>query len=138
MTYCSTAEVGGCVERWLAPTPVVTAVKVLERVSEQASASPPAMLPSVAALASRCGATIRRQAVLPRPSPNSQRGRNAELRRVIRQLQIDKRNLATENLSLLHRARLAEDLLARPRPRVRCAQGWRAAPMYPWSDVARS
>jgi hypothetical protein len=34
---------------------------------------------------------------------------NAELRRIIRQLQVDKRNLATENLSLLHRARLAED-----------------------------
>jgi len=33
---------------------------------------------------------------------------NAELRRIIRQLQIDKRNLATENLSLLHRARLAD------------------------------
>ncbi len=37
---------------------------------------------------------------------------NAELRPIIRQLQIDKRNLATENLSLLHRARLAEDRLA--------------------------
>jgi hypothetical protein len=37
---------------------------------------------------------------------------NAELRTIIRQLQIDKRNLATENLSLLHRARLAEDRLA--------------------------
>jgi hypothetical protein len=36
---------------------------------------------------------------------------NAELRRVVQQLQIDKRNLATENLSLLHRARLAEDRL---------------------------
>jgi hypothetical protein len=36
---------------------------------------------------------------------------NSELRRVIHQLQIDKRNLATENLSLLHRARLAEDRL---------------------------
>jgi hypothetical protein len=34
---------------------------------------------------------------------------NAELRRIVCQLQIDKRNLATENLSLLHRARLAED-----------------------------
>ncbi len=38
-------------------------------------------------------------------------GSNAELRRALRQLQIDKRNLATENLSLLHRARLAEDRL---------------------------
>ena len=37
---------------------------------------------------------------------------NSELRRVIHQLQIDKRNLATENLSLLHRARLAEDRFA--------------------------
>src|SRR5712692_4426496 len=37
---------------------------------------------------------------------------NAELRTIIRQLQIDKRNFATENLSLLHRARLAEDRLA--------------------------
>jgi hypothetical protein len=37
--------------------------------------------------------------------------RNAELRTIIRQLQIDKRNLATENLALLHRARLAEDRL---------------------------
>ncbi len=37
---------------------------------------------------------------------------NAELRAIIRQLQIDKRNLATENLSLLYRARLAEDRLA--------------------------
>lgn|SRR5579875_1352442 len=37
--------------------------------------------------------------------------RNAELRAVIRQLQIDKRNIATENLSLLYRARLAEDRL---------------------------
>jgi hypothetical protein len=36
---------------------------------------------------------------------------NAELRAVIRRLQIDKRNLATENLSLLYRARLAEDRL---------------------------
>jgi len=36
---------------------------------------------------------------------------NAELRTIIRQLRIDKRNLATENLSLLHRARLAEDRL---------------------------
>jgi hypothetical protein len=41
---------------------------------------------------------------------------NAELRRVIRQLQIDKRNLATENLSLLHRARIAEGrVIARDR-----------------------
>ena len=41
---------------------------------------------------------------------------NAELRAIIRQLQIDKRNLATENLSLLHRARLGEDrLVARNR-----------------------
>src|SRR5260370_14216670 len=41
---------------------------------------------------------------------------NSELKNIIRQLQIDKRNLATENLSLLHRARLAEDrLLARDR-----------------------
>jgi hypothetical protein len=38
-------------------------------------------------------------------------GSNAELRAIIRQLQIDKRNLATENLSLLHRTRLAEDRL---------------------------
>jgi predicted RNase H-like nuclease (RuvC/YqgF family) len=37
---------------------------------------------------------------------------NAELRRIIQQLQNDKRNLATENLALLHRARLAEDRLA--------------------------
>ncbi len=37
---------------------------------------------------------------------------NAELRGIIRRLQIDKRNLATENLSLLHRARLAEDRLS--------------------------
>ncbi len=36
---------------------------------------------------------------------------NVELRRLIRQLQIDKRNLATDNLSLLYRARLAEDRL---------------------------
>jgi hypothetical protein len=36
---------------------------------------------------------------------------NGELRAFIRQLQIDKRNLATENLSLLYRARLAEDRL---------------------------
>jgi hypothetical protein len=36
----------------------------------------------------------------------------SELRQDIRQLQADKRNLATENLSLLHRARLAEDRLA--------------------------
>jgi hypothetical protein len=38
--------------------------------------------------------------------------RNAELRTIIRQLQIDKRNLATENQSLLHRARLADGRLA--------------------------
>jgi hypothetical protein len=45
---------------------------------------------------------------------------NTELRRALRQLQIDKRNLATENLSLLHRARLAEDrLCARDRELVR-------------------
>jgi hypothetical protein len=37
--------------------------------------------------------------------------KNTELRRVIHQLKIDKRNLATESLSLLHRARLAEDRL---------------------------
>jgi hypothetical protein len=37
---------------------------------------------------------------------------NGRLRGIIHQLQIDKRNLATENLSLLHRARLAEDRLA--------------------------
>jgi hypothetical protein len=37
--------------------------------------------------------------------------RNAELRTIIRQLQIDKRNLATENLAPLHRARLAQDRL---------------------------
>jgi hypothetical protein len=36
---------------------------------------------------------------------------NAELRAIIRQLQVDKRDLATENLSLLHRARLAEERL---------------------------
>jgi hypothetical protein len=36
---------------------------------------------------------------------------NAELRRVVQQLRMDKRNLATENLSLLHRARLAEERL---------------------------
>jgi hypothetical protein len=36
---------------------------------------------------------------------------NTELRRVVHQLRIDKRNLATENLSLLCRARLAEDRL---------------------------
>jgi hypothetical protein len=36
---------------------------------------------------------------------------NVELRCTLRQLQIDKRNLATENLSLLHRAQLAEDRL---------------------------
>lgn len=36
---------------------------------------------------------------------------NAELRSVIRQLEIDKRNLATDNLSLLYRARLAEGRL---------------------------
>ena len=36
---------------------------------------------------------------------------NTELRAVVRQLQLDKRNLATENLSLLHRTRLAEDRL---------------------------
>lgn len=35
----------------------------------------------------------------------------AELQRIIQQLQIDKRNLASENLSLFHRARLAEDWL---------------------------
>ena len=40
------------------------------------------------------------------------KARNTELRQAIRQLQTDKRNLATENLSLLHRARLAEDRLA--------------------------
>ena len=38
-------------------------------------------------------------------------GSNRQLRRLIHQLKIDKRNLATENLSLLHRARLAEDRL---------------------------
>jgi len=37
--------------------------------------------------------------------------KNAELRRIIHQLRIDKRNIATENLSLLHRARLAEGRL---------------------------
>jgi hypothetical protein len=37
---------------------------------------------------------------------------NAELRGVIRQLRMNKRDLATENLTLLHRARLAEDRLA--------------------------
>lgn len=37
--------------------------------------------------------------------------RNAGLRRLIHQLKIDKRNLATENRSLLHRARVAEDRL---------------------------
>jgi hypothetical protein len=36
---------------------------------------------------------------------------NAELRRLVQQLRMDKRNLATENLSLLHRARLAEERL---------------------------
>jgi len=36
---------------------------------------------------------------------------SAGLRRLVQQLQIDKRNLATENLSLLHRARLAEERL---------------------------
>ena len=34
---------------------------------------------------------------------------NSELPRVIHQPEIDKRNLVTENLSLLHRTRLAED-----------------------------
>jgi hypothetical protein len=38
-------------------------------------------------------------------------GSNAELRAIIRQLQIDKRNLATENLLFLYRTRLAEDRL---------------------------
>lgn len=37
---------------------------------------------------------------------------NAELRRLVHQLRMDKRNLATENLALLHRARLAEERLA--------------------------
>jgi hypothetical protein len=36
---------------------------------------------------------------------------NGELRAIIRQLQIDKRNLATENLTLFHRALLAKDRL---------------------------
>ena len=36
---------------------------------------------------------------------------NAKLRRLVQQLQMDKRKLATENLSLLHRARLAEERL---------------------------
>src|SRR5487761_776372 len=64
---------------------------------------------------------------------------NAELRGVIRQLRMNKRNLATENLSLLHRARLAEDrlrardrelaLLKRPVPaRVIPSRSNRAAP----------
>jgi hypothetical protein len=45
---------------------------------------------------------------------------NAELRQVIHQLKIDKRNLATENLSLLHRARIAEDrVIARDRDLAR-------------------
>ncbi len=52
---------------------------------------------------------------------------NAELRRLVQQLQMDKRNLATENLSLLHRARLAEERLPRSRPRAFFAQAlWRA------------
>jgi hypothetical protein len=42
--------------------------------------------------------------------------RASELRAIIRRLHNDKRNLATENLSLLHRARLGEDrLVARNR-----------------------
>lgn len=45
---------------------------------------------------------------------------NAELRRVVHELRIDKRNVATENLSLLHRARLAEDRL--------CGRGGRECP----------
>ena len=40
---------------------------------------------------------------------------NKELRRAIRRLRTDKRNLATENLALLHRARVAEAKL-RPAP----------------------
>jgi hypothetical protein len=60
------------------------------------------------------------EAAASRPTPASDlaatvarlEANNSELRRVIHQLQIDKRNLATENLSLLHRARLAEDRLA--------------------------
>jgi hypothetical protein len=45
---------------------------------------------------------------------------NRELRRVIHQLKIAKRNLATENVSLLHRARIAEDrVIARDRELAR-------------------
>ncbi len=52
---------------------------------------------------------------------------NAELRGIIRRLQIDKRNLATENLSLLHRARLAEDRL---RARDRELAGLQRLPIH--------
>ncbi len=60
------------------------------------------------------------EAAASRPIPSSDlaatvarlEARNAELRAIIWQLRIDKRNLATENLSLLHHARLAEDRLA--------------------------
>jgi peptidoglycan hydrolase CwlO-like protein len=53
---------------------------------------------------------------------------NAELRRIIRQLQADKRNLATENLSLLHRARLAEDRLRARDHTITIAEKNRANP----------
>src|SRR5260370_41756180 len=52
---------------------------------------------------------------------------NAELRGIIRRLQIDKRNLATENLSLLHRARVAEDRLS---PRDRELAGLQRLPIH--------
>src|SRR5712691_3184076 len=52
---------------------------------------------------------------------------NAELRGIIRRLQIDKRNLATENLLLLHRARLAEDRL---RARDRELAGLQRLPIH--------
>jgi hypothetical protein len=63
---------------------------------------------------------------------------NTELRRALRQLQIDKRNLATENLSLLHRARLAEDRLRARDREFAALKGGAHAPMYPWSGVAQS
>jgi hypothetical protein len=81
-----------------------------------------------------------------RPTPSSDlaatvarvEANNVELRRTIRQLQIDKRNLATENLSMFHRARLAEDRLrARDRELAVLKVGAHAT-LHPWTDVARS
>jgi len=58
---------------------------------------------------------------------------NAELRRIDQQLQTDKRNLATEDLSLLHRVRVAEDLL-----RVRNREITRTAKRAVYDDYAVS